>query len=62
MKSLQKPQQQSGQYIIQEILKVTAGFRAQGTKISLQWALAHEEIHGNELAHKYARKSHSKGS
>ena len=41
MKSLQRPQQQSGQYIIQEILEVTAQLRVQGTNITLRWVPAH---------------------
>jgi ribonuclease HI len=62
MKSLRRPQQQSGQYIIQEILQVTAGLRAQGTKVTLQWVPGHEGVRGNELAHKYAQKSTTRGN
>ncbi|RFU26788.1 hypothetical protein B7463_g9554, partial [Scytalidium lignicola] len=62
MKSLRRPHQQSGQYIIQEIIQITAGLRAEGTKITLRWVPAHEGVHGNELAHKYAQKSTTRGN
>ncbi|KFZ24391.1 hypothetical protein V502_01148 [Pseudogymnoascus sp. VKM F-4520 (FW-2644)] len=61
IRSLERPQQQSGQYLIQEILEITAELRSQGTKITLQWVPAHEGIHGNELAHKWARQATEKG-
>ena len=46
--------QQSGQYIDEEKLQVTAGLHAQGTKVTLQWVSAQERAHGKELAHSYA--------
>ncbi|KAH8798635.1 hypothetical protein F5884DRAFT_647505, partial [Xylogone sp. PMI_703] len=62
MKSLRRPHQQSGQYIIREIIQITAGLRREGTKITLRWVPVHEGVHGNELAHKYAKKSTTKGN
>ena len=46
--------QQSGQYIDEEKLQVTAGLHAQGTKVTLQWVSAQERAHGKERAHSYA--------
>ena len=61
IKSLERPQQQSGQYLLQEILEITAELRSQGTKITLQWVPAHEGIHGNEPCTQMGATSYQKG-
>jgi hypothetical protein len=49
MKSLQRHLQQSG-------------LRAHGTIITMRWVPAHEGVYSNELAHKYAQKSTTRGN
>src|SRR3982074_572184 len=53
--SIQRPHQQSGQYVIQAILRAANQLQDRGIKVKLYWVPAHQGIRGNELAHKYAR-------
>jgi ribonuclease HI len=53
--SIQRLHQQSGQYVIQAILRAANQLQDRGIKARLYWVPAHQGIIGNELAHKYAR-------
>lgn len=61
LKSLAKPRQQSGQFIIRSIFRKVKTLKDKGFQLQFHWVPAHEGIMGNELAHQAALEATTKG-
>ena len=62
LKALQKPCQQSGQFIINRITTEAHMINASGrASVCFQWSPGHSDIPGNDLAHTLAQQATKKG-
>jgi hypothetical protein len=57
LRSLRKPAQQSGQFILRDIIRIIVEITENGKRVHLRWVPAHEGIVGNERAHKEAHRA-----